>query len=134
MFVLVANAQKGKTFFHTFEVAEINTVKLQIPDEIKIEKWVNQTSILVELSVSLTHVSDPVYKFHMNSGRYDLTELDDEGSTLIIAPKRPKRSVIDGVETVSVTVFVPEDFELLDDNTLVRKSQTEEAVTSKDQD
>ena len=134
IFIFTANAQKGKTFFNTFEVAEINTVQLQIPDDIIVEKWVNKTSILIETNVSLTNVSDPVYKHHMKSGRYDLTELDDEGTELIIAPKRPNRPVIDGVEYITVTVYIPEEFELVNEKTLVRKLPTDEATSSTDEE
>ncbi len=132
-FLANIHAQKGKAFFQTFDVEGMNAVKISISDEFTVEKWVNRSAILIETSVSLTNVSDKVYNFHMNSGRYDLTELDDEGTQLIIGAKHPVRSIVDGVESVKVTIFIPEDFEMINENTFVRKTQTEDAVTSKDQ-
>ena len=133
MLVTVVNGQDGKTFFQTFNIKEINNVEFRIPNEFTIKKWVNQTSILVESTIQLTNIPDATYRHIMQSGRYDLTELDDEGSNLVIVAKNPERNIIrtnsgEAVESVSITIYVPEDFELINDTTISRKSQSEAAL------
>ena len=134
--VTFANGQDGKTFFQTFNVQEINNVEIRIPNEFVIEKWVNQTSILIESTIQLTNIPEAAYRHIMQSGRYDLTELDDEGDNLVIVAKNPDRNIIrtdagEAVESVLITIYVPEDFELINETTIVRKSSSKAELPKK---
>ena len=120
----ISNAQLEKNIHKTFSVDSIHNLTLNFSGEVKIEKWAGNM-ILTETNVKLYDAGSPVLKYFIEKGRYDLalTKNGAEGELASIdqrlAPIRTKNG--ECYEIVTIKLLVPEEFEMSNDNLLIRK-------------
>ncbi|MEM9824227.1 MAG: hypothetical protein AAF985_24290 [Bacteroidota bacterium] len=128
--IQITSAQLSQVLHQTFELDEIDAVSLNIVGEYEIEKWAGNT-IMTETSVQIYDASPSIFKHFVREGRYEiLGESADAGFKL--SSKDVERKTIrtkrgDCYEFIKIRIFVPEDFDLVDNKNLVRR---EDEVTS----
>lgn len=116
-------AQVKKILHQSFEIEEMNNVKLDLAGDYEIVEWAGN-AILVETNIELYSASRDIYNFFKDKGRYDVEA--DSGSTMITLrsvdkerkPIRSKKG--ECFEIIRVRILVPEDFDVVDQQTLVR--------------
>jgi len=127
LFSTLSQAQFGKVIHQSFELDGINEVELKVSGDTELISWAS-SSILIETNIKLANSNEFMLDHFIEEGRYEvLEESDSEIMTLESKaqkrnPIKTKNGIVD--ETVSVKIYVPEDFSI-DDNRLVRK-KTEE--------
>lgn len=129
-FSVTVQAQVKKTLHQSFEIEGLDNINLDLIGEYEIVEWAGN-SVLVETSVELYSASRDIYKFFKDQGRYDV-KADTLTNAIHLASVDKERKPIktkrgECFEIVRVRILVPEDFNVIDQNTLVRKeSSTEE--------
>jgi len=127
----ISSAQLTKVLHQTFDIGEAETVSLGITGEYKIEKWAGNT-IMTETSIELYDATPNILKYFVKAGRYEI-EGEENNTSYKLASKNAERKAIrtkqgECYEFVKIRVFVPEDFDIVNDNSLVRMSPDEENV------
>ncbi|MEL6866479.1 MAG: hypothetical protein AAFP19_18785 [Bacteroidota bacterium] len=133
LFMPIAEAQLEKVLHQTFEVEGISNISLDIAGELEIVKWAGNT-ILAETNVQLYDASPSVMRFVLDKGRYDILA-NDKADDFKIFSKNGERATINTkqgqvYEMIKVRIFVPEDFEIVD-NTSLQRPSPDQPVTSK---
>lgn len=124
---LLVNGQVKKTLHQTFELSDDNTqVELDIFDEFEVEEWSSNT-IMIVTSATLESGAQHVLDFYVREGRYSV-EKSGEKESLILTSKdkvrkgmKYKDSVI--YEIVKMKLFIPENYEMKENNRLVKKAE-----------
>ena len=119
-----AQGQVKKILHQSFELETINDVKFDLFGEYEIVQWAGN-SILVETSVELYSASRDVYNHFKKEGRYDL-KADTTGSMITLQSVDRERRPIkyrgeECFEIIRVRILAPEDFDIVDRQTLARK-------------
>lgn len=125
-----AHAQLEKVLHQTFEIGDVAEIKLDFYGEYQIELWVGE-NVMTETQIQLTGASPAILKhFVEKARRYDVEmEIQDGVARFYSFDKerpgiRTRESVCD--EKVQMRIFVPDDFKIVDQKTLVRKPKPEE--------
>ncbi len=120
----VIQAQVKKILHQSFEIEEVDNIKLNLAGEYEIVTWAGN-SILIETNIELYSASRDIYNFFKEKGRYDV-EADTSGSVIHLnsvdmerKPIRTKKG--ECFEIIRVRVLIPEDFNIIDQLTLARK-------------
>lgn len=123
------NAQLSKVIHQTYDINDAETISLQITGEYKIEKWAGNT-IMTETSVELYDAKPSILKYFVENGRYEIVA-EDKDATYSLKSKDSERKAIktkkgECYEFVKIRIFVPEDFEVVNENSLVRVDPDED--------
>lgn len=126
-FVNLADAQVKKILHQSFEIEESDQINLDLVGEYEIVAWAGN-SVLIETNIELYSASRDIYNFFKEQGRYDV-ELDSTSSQTNLRSVDKERKPIktrkgECFEIVRVRVLVPEDFNVIDQKTLVRSEPT----------
>ena len=126
-FLPFSQGQIKKILHQSFEIEDFDNVKLDIVGEYEIVEWAGN-SILVETNLELYSASRGIYNFFKDKGRYDV-KADSAVNQINLVSVDKERKPIETkegecFEIVRVRVLVPEDFNVVDQNTLVRKEPT----------
>jgi len=123
-----AHAQLKKTVHQTFEVGEAQQIRLDIFGEYDLEPWPGNT-IMSETKIELYDAAPHVLKFFMDEKeRYKLI-LNGEGETSIkiTSHDNERRAIkykdVECFEQVKLKLYVPEDFEIVNPKTLMKKAE-----------
>lgn len=130
------NAQLEKILHQSFELNEINNINLDLNGEIEIEKWAGN-SILTETTIQVYDATPGIFKHFIENGRYAIeANTEIEGSIAIGSKDKERRAIRtkkgECYEFVKIRLFVPDDFEVVDEKSLQRTMPATEATTSKD--
>ncbi len=111
----------------SFEIEELDQIKLDLVGEYEIVEWAGN-SILIETNIELYSASRDIYNFFKEQGRYDV-EADSSANLINLKSVDKVRKPIktrkgECFEIIRVRVLVPEDFNIIDQNTLVRAEPT----------
>ena len=121
------HAQIEKTIHQTFVLKdEVQDVALDIFDEFETETWAGNTVMAVtqvELHSGAQHVLD----FYIKEGRYEMELVGNEGSVQLVSKDKKRKGMkYKGMvifEQVKMKMYIPETFELVGKNKLVRKPE-----------
>ncbi len=122
--ILSLSAQAEKSYHQSLPIDDASKIVVQVADNIEIIPWMGNT-ILVETKVQLTNASVDILNYIVKQGRYDVA-IEKEGTLMRIVSKNPTRAPIriknvDCFETVTVKIFVPEEFKAVKVNELEMK-------------
>lgn len=119
------NAQIEKTIHQTFELGEANTVQLDIYGDYTLSPWAGN-NILVETNIQLYNSSEAILKHFIEKDQRYKVDVDTVSETTLQLfshdKKRPAmrtKSGVSSAENVVVRIFVPDNFTILDNKTLV---------------
>ena len=118
------SAQAEKSYHQSLPIDDAKKIVVQVADNIEIIPWMGNT-ILVETKVQLTNANIDVLNYIVKQGRYDVA-IEKDDTVLRIVSKNPTRAPIriknvDCFETVTVKIFVPEEFKAVRANELEMK-------------
>ena len=127
-------AQLEKILHQSFDLTSINNITLDLYGEYEIEKWAGN-SILTETTVQVYDASIGIFKHFVENGRYGI-EANLENELITLTSKDKERTAIrtkkgECYEFIKVRIFVPDDFKIVDQGSLVRNASALEATTSK---
>ncbi len=131
-FALNLSGQIRHTFHNTYELEEIESIQLDVVGEVKFIKW-KGTSLMTETIIELGNATKGILRHLLNKQRYELTDNSD-GTTLTIESVTKERKAVitqhgSCDEYVGITIYVPKDFEVMNDNLIVRMDKDAEPVT-----
>lgn len=117
------SAQVKKIIHQSFEIEKLDNIKLDLVGDYEVIEWAGN-SILIETNIELYSASRDIYNALKEVGRYEV--IADTSTNLIQLsafdkerkPIRTKKG--ECFEIIRVRVLVPEDFDIIDKNTLVR--------------
>jgi hypothetical protein len=118
------NAQTEKILHQTFITEQINEVALNVSGNYTIETWASM-DIMTETKISIQTKNKSILDFFIKEGRYEV-EAKNEGKTLELVSKKKNRGAITTLqgaisEEVSMVIYVPEEFDIVGNNKLVRR-------------
>jgi len=124
----VSFAQDPADIFHkTVDLDSINQVSLDVyeNDQFEVRLWPGD-DILIETSVRINNGKPHILKFFLEQNRWDLAE-KVQGDQLLLESRDKTRRVVQGTEgvtseTVTIVVYMPEDFSSTGTNTFKRTS------------
>jgi len=125
----VSFAQDPADIYHkTVDLDEINQVSFDVykDDQLEIKSWPGD-DILIETSVKLNNGQPHILKFFLGKKRWDLAE-EVSGDQLKLESVDKQRRVVQGTEfstseTVSIVVYIPEEFSEAGARTYKRQSR-----------
>lgn len=125
----VSFAQDPADIYHkTVDLDEINQVSFDVyeNDKLEIKSWPGD-DILIETSVKLNNGQPHILKFFLDKKRWDLGE-QVSGDQLKLESVDKQRRVVQGTEfstseTVSIVVYIPEEFSEAGVRTYKRQSR-----------
>jgi hypothetical protein len=117
-------AQTEKILHQTFVTEHINEVALNVSGNYTIETWASM-DIMTETKISIQTKNKGILDFFIKEGRYEV-EAKSEGKNLELLSKNKARGTIatsQGAisEEVSMVIYVPEEFDIIGNNKLVRR-------------
>jgi hypothetical protein len=126
LFIITSStqAQVKKILHQNFEIEGIDNVNLDFAGDYEIMTWAGN-SILVETNIELYSASRDIYNHFKKEGRYDV-EADTAANLINLRSVDKERKPIrtskgECFEIVKVRVLVPEDFNIIDQTSMVRK-------------
>jgi hypothetical protein len=128
-FTINLDAQVRKILHQSFEIESSNTVSFDLAGEYEFVKWAGN-AILVESSIELYSASRAIFNAFKEEGRYDV-QSEVTGDVITLRSTDKERLPIrnkdkeECFEIVKVRVLIPEDFEIQDQNTIIRKTPIE---------
>ncbi len=124
-FASASYGQLEKTIHQTFDVNEKATVQLDLYGEYTLVPWAGN-NILVETKIQLYNSSASILKHFIEKDQRYLIEADTSAShSLKLFSHDKKRSTLrtksgaESTEIVETRIFVPENYAIRDDKTLV---------------
>lgn len=109
----------AKTFNKTFNTDGQGTITLDLPGTIDVKTWDN-TTVRIEISVSLPSGNNAMLSELATVGRYNLISKSTLTQLLITAPNMAKQVRVKGEiikETLTFVVFAPKDLKIEVHNT-----------------
>lgn len=133
-FSILAHAQLEKTIHQTFSLDNAPAVELNIFGDYELIPWAGD-HILTETNIQLYEASEGILEHFLKIGRYEMMMDTTQGQFNLVSKDQERRSVKTSkgecYEFVNTKVFVPDAFNIVDKNNLVRK---ENAPSSPDPD
>lgn len=128
LFLNFSDAQVKKIIHQTFEIEEVNNVKLDLVGEYEVLEWAGN-AILFETRIELYSASKDIYEFFQEKGRYDV-QADTAANLITLSSVDKERKPIrtkkgECFEIIRVRILIPQDFNIVDKTTLVRRESTE---------
>ncbi len=125
--ILTVSAQVEKPYFQVFDISdETKSIKIETADSFKIRKW-NGVQLMVDMSIRLDGGSMDLLGMVIFDNRYAY-ESDNQGNNLTIRAKMMRRDITKlkylgnlCTEKVTMTLFVPDGFEMRSPTEFVRK-------------
>jgi hypothetical protein len=121
--------QLEKTLHQTFDLGEKTTLMLDLYGEYAIVPWAGN-NILVETNVQLFNSTTSVLKHFIEKDmRYQINADTTQSATLVLVSHDKKRIGLRtktgaaSTEVITTKVFVPEDFIVKDEKTLVKEAE-----------
>lgn len=122
------SAQLSQVIHQTFAIDEADAISLDIVGEYEIEKWAGNT-VMTETSIQIYDATPSIFKFFVKEGRYEILG-ESKDTDYQLSSKDTERRTIrtkrgDCYEFIKIRVFVPEDFDVVDQKKLVRSTEEE---------
>ncbi len=119
-------AQLEKTIHQTFNVTDAKNIAINLPVEYELKTWPGD-AVLVETNIKLEQATISVMNFVVENGHYQVTLDDKSGGNFNLTFKNPVRARLktksgECIETVTIRIFVPEFFDILNKQQLWRKA------------
>ncbi len=122
------NAQLSQVIHQTFDIDEATSISLNLVGEYEIEKWPGNT-IMTETSVQIYDATPSILKHFISAGRYEILGESTDDSYGLTAKDSERKAIQtrrgDCYEFIKMRVFVPEDFDVVDQKNLVRVIEEE---------
>lgn len=125
----IAQAQVKKILHQSFDLEKVDNVKLDLAGDYEIIAWAGN-AILVETNIELYSASRDIYNHFKKEGRYEIA-VDSTSTQELIQlrsvdkERKPIRtSKGECFEIIRVRVMIPEDFNVIDKSTLIRKESS----------
>ena len=121
-----ANAQLEKIMHQTFEISEAEDITIDLMGDYAIEHWAGNT-IMTETKVELFEASPAILKhFVEKAKRYNVaTESINDNSIRLYSTDKERKAIRtkfgECYELVNIRVFIPENYEILNDSLLTKK-------------
>ena len=118
-------AQQKRVLHQTFDVTGIEEIRLDIYGEVELVPW-SGSKIMSETTVELAGAPKHVLEFFIEEKkRYDIEEIPGADFYVLQSVEKEHREIsYKGVvceEKVRVRLFIPEDFEILEGGTVLRR-------------
>ena len=129
LFTSDLSAQVRKILHQSFEIESTNTVNLDLAGEYEIVHWAGN-AILVETSIELYSASRAIFEAFKEDGRYEVEAETNNDQTILQSIDKERRPIRNKnkeecFEIIKVRVLIPEDFDVQDQKTLIRKTPVE---------
>ena len=126
--ICCASAQLEKVLHQTFEIGEADKINLDLKGEYKIELWAGNT-VMTETQIRLTDASPAILKhFVEKEKRYELVLDNTDGIVDLYNFDKERKAIRtkngECIEQVKLRIFVPDNFESLNDSSLTKKVKT----------
>ena len=125
------SAQLSQVIHQTFDIDEVEAISLDIVGEYEIEKWAGNT-VMTETSIQIYDATPSIFKHFVKAGRYEILGENNEANYQLSSKDTDRRTIRtkrgDCYEFIKIRVFIPEDFDIVDQKQLVRS--VEEASTT----
>lgn len=115
-FTQIGQAQLEKMIHQTFDLSEMDAVRLNLAGDVEIEKWAGNT-IMTETHIKLYEASQGIMYYFVKEGRYEIesdtmneTSLRLKSKDMVRKPIKTKTG--ECYEEVLVKVYLPDDFEV----------------------
>ncbi len=110
------HAQAEKNLYKSFKLDSAMEGEVHLPGEVELKEWANDY-IQVQFTISLENGNIHMLNALIQGGRYNIESDHADGLLTLLSPaKEKKKELVAGgkliIETISYTVFVPEDFEV----------------------
>ncbi len=122
-----AFAQLEQTIHQTFEIGEASRISLDLMGELETQPWAGN-NVLTETKIQIFDASPAILKYFIEEAhRYQILA-DTSGNQIVLRSFDKERKTIrtnsgECFEYVHVRIFVPEEFEKVDEVTLVREKE-----------
>jgi hypothetical protein len=120
-------AQLEKTIHQTFNMTDAQNIIVNIPNGYELQSWPGD-AMLIETTVKLENATKAILDYVVESGRYKILLQDQgTGSNFNLVEQNTNRAKLttkNGLvnETVSIKIFVPENFDINNKNQIFKKS------------
>ncbi len=128
-FAFASYGQLEKTIHQTFDLSEKSTILLDLHGAYTIVPWAGN-NVLVETKVQLFNSSAAVLKHFVEKDQRYLIEADTAaaGTVKLVSHDKKRASLrtksgAESTEIVETRIFVPENFAIRDDKTLVLETE-----------
>lgn len=121
-----AFAQLEKTIHQTFNMTDAQYIVVNISNGYELQTWPGD-AMLIETTVKLENATKAILDYVVESGRYKIVLQDQGGGSnfnlIEQTINRAKLTTKNGLvnETVSIKIFVPENFDIGNKNQLFKK-------------
>ncbi len=118
-------AQQRRVLHQTFDVTDIEEIHLDIYGEVELVPW-SGSKIMSETTVELAGAPKHVLEFFVSEKkRYDIESILGAEYFLLQSVDKERREIMykgeNCTETVRIRLFIPEDFEVLEGGTVLRR-------------
>jgi hypothetical protein len=128
--IVAVSAQVEKPYFQVFDISDdTKSIKIETNDTFKVRKW-NGVQLMVDMSIRLDGGNMDLLSAIIFDNRYAY-ESDKQGANLLVRAKMNRRdltkikyqgSVCN--EKITMTIYLPDGFEMRSLNEFVRKEDT----------
>ncbi len=131
-----SQAQLRETFHEVYDLNDIESIEVNLDGDISFLKW-KGTTLMAETIVELGNATKGVLRYLIKKQRYEITS-DSDGSTLKLESFDKERKAVvtrDGAcdEYIGVIIYVPEDYEVVSDNLIVKSTAESDSATTGDE-
>jgi len=122
-------AQLKQTVHQTFDIEDAKSVSIDLTGEYEIVQWAGNT-IMTHTYIELSDARPSILAYYMDKGRYEIKGLATGDQYAIIANDKVRRPIrfkdLECYEYTKVKIFIPDDFVIVSNNSLVREEAVEE--------
>jgi hypothetical protein len=127
--IATVSAQVEKPYFQVFDISDdTKSIKIETNDSFKIRKW-NGVQLMVDMSIRLDGGNMDLLGAIIFDNRYAY-ESESKGGNLLVRAKMNRRDLVkikyQGTvcnEKITMTIYVPDGFEVRSPNEFVRKEE-----------
>jgi hypothetical protein len=125
------HAQTDKVLHQTFSTETTDEVALNIAGNYTVETWAGM-DIMTETHISIQTKNRSILDSFIKEGRYEVEAKSAEKSLELFSKKKNRGTISTSqgliAEEVTITIYVPEEFDIIDNNKLVRKPTNPEQM------
>lgn len=131
MFSTTTSAQLKETLHQTFAIDEANKITIDLPSEVEIVQWAGNT-LMTETYIELSDARPSILRYYVGEGRYEILGTATGENYSLVAKDKIRKIIrykdLECYEFVRVKLFVPDDFEVVNETTLVRMDEEASAA------
>lgn len=123
------SAQLKQTVHQTFDIDEAKTISIDMAGEYEIVKWAGNT-IMTHTYIELSDARPSILSYYLDAGRYEIEGAASGEQFSLVSKDKIRRAIryknLECYEYTKVKIFVPDDFVIINKNSLTREETLEE--------